>query len=77
MKKVLGLLAIVGFVACSGENKEAADAAAKATADSIAAKKTADSIAALPKAMDTAKAAMDTAKAAMKTAEAPVEAPKH
>ena len=76
MKKVLGLLAIVGFVACSGENKEAAEAAAKATADSTAAanaaKATADSLAAnTAKAMDTAKAAMDTAKAAMKTAEAP------
>jgi len=73
MKKVLGLLAIVGFVACSGENKEAAEAAAKATADSIAAKKTADSIAALPK--DTAAAKNDTAAPAAPAA--PVEAPKH
>lgn len=75
MKKVLALIAIVGFVACSGENKEAAEAAAKATADSIAAadaaKKTADSIAALPK-DTTAAPAVDSPKAA-----APAEAPKH
>jgi len=77
MKKVLGLLAIVGFVACNNAEKEAADAAAKATADSTAKaaaeKATADSIAALaPK--DTTHA-MDTAKAA--TPAAPAEAPKH
>lgn len=75
MKKVLGLLAIVGFVACSGENKEAAEAAAKATADSTAAaeaaKKTADSIAALPK-DTTAAPVVDSPKTA-----APAEAPKH
>ena len=71
MKKVLGLLAIVGFVACSGENKEAADAAAKVTADSLAAVKTADSIAALPK--DTTMAL----KADTLATKAPVEAPKH
>ena len=76
MKKVLGLLAIVGFVACSGENKEAAEAAAKATADSTAAanaaKATADSIAKL--AADTTHKA-DTTHAAAPTA--PAEAPKH
>lgn len=77
MKKVLGLLAIVGFVACNNSEKEAADAAAKVTADSLAEVKKADSLAALaPKAMDTAKAAMDTAKAAMNAA-TPAEAPKH
>ena len=36
MKKVLGLLAIVGFVACNNADKEAAE---KAAADSVAAVK--------------------------------------
>lgn len=76
MKKVLGLLAIVGFVACSGENKEAAEAAAKATADSIAtveaAKKTADSLAALAPKVDSPAVKVDSPKTA-----APAEAPKH
>ncbi len=61
MKKVLGLLAIVGFVACNNADQEAAD---KAKADSVAAAAKADSLAKVAKDDSLAKAAMDTTKKA-------------
>ena len=57
MKKVLGLLAIVGFVACNNADKEAAD---KAKADSVAAAAKQDSMMKVAKEDSMKKASMDT-----------------
>jgi len=65
MKKVLGLLAIVGFVACNNADKEAAE---KAAADSVAAAAKADSMMKVAKADSLAKVAADTTKKMVDTA---------
>jgi Ni/Co efflux regulator RcnB len=72
MKKVLALIAIVGFVACNNAEADATKAAADSTAKANAEKATADSLAALAPKADTTK--KDTTVAAPA---APVEAPKH